>query len=65
MSVTYCMAELLSYLAEEVDAIGPLDLSLILTLWFILVPEARHRFELLSGLRHRRTGFCGQICTAG
>ena len=65
MSVTLLMVELLSYSAQEVDAIGPSDLSLVLTFWFILVPEARHRFKHLSGLRHRRTGFCGLVCTAG
>jgi hypothetical protein len=30
MSVTCFMAELLSYPAQEVDAIGPLDFSLVL-----------------------------------
>ena len=30
MSVTWCLAELFSYPAKEVDAIGPSDLSLIL-----------------------------------
>jgi len=52
MSVTFHMVELLSYPAQEVDAIGPLELSLTLTFWFILLPEARHRFKRLSGLRY-------------
>ena len=64
MSVTLFLVEHLSYPAQEVDAIGPLNSSYLL-FSFILVSEARHRFKHLSGLRHRRTGFCGLVCTPG
>jgi hypothetical protein len=64
MSVTWFLVEHLSYPKEEVDAIGPLNSSYSF-FSLILVPEARHRFKHLSGFRHRRTGFCGLVCTPG